>query len=55
LPAPVGIVTLKRRTISPVAQLVIEYARKVAKPLAKQATECLLMADIVAKVAKRAL
>jgi DNA-binding transcriptional LysR family regulator len=34
--APVGIVTLKNRTISPVAQLLIECARQVAKPLAKQ-------------------
>jgi DNA-binding transcriptional LysR family regulator len=29
-PSPVGIVILKRRTISPVAQLFIEHARKVA-------------------------
>jgi DNA-binding transcriptional LysR family regulator len=34
-PGPVGIVTLKNRTISPMAQLFIEHARKVAKPLAK--------------------
>jgi DNA-binding transcriptional LysR family regulator len=33
-PSPVGIVTLKRRTISPVAQLFIEHAREVAKPMA---------------------
>jgi DNA-binding transcriptional LysR family regulator len=33
-PSPVGIVTLKNRTISPVAQLFIECAREVAKPLA---------------------
>ena len=32
---PVGIVTLKNRTLSPVAQLFIEHAREVAKPLAK--------------------
>jgi len=32
--APVGIVTLKNRTISPVAQLFIEYARRVARALA---------------------
>jgi DNA-binding transcriptional LysR family regulator len=32
---PVGIVTLKNRTLSPVAQLFIENAREVAKPLAK--------------------
>jgi DNA-binding transcriptional LysR family regulator len=30
-----GIVTLKNRTLSPVAQLFIECAREVAKPLAK--------------------
>jgi DNA-binding transcriptional LysR family regulator len=34
-PGPIGIVTLKNRTISPMAQLFIEYARKVAKPLAE--------------------
>src|SRR5262249_54630060 len=32
---PVGIVTLRKRTLSPVAQLFIETAREVAKPLAK--------------------
>jgi DNA-binding transcriptional LysR family regulator len=32
---PVGIVTLKNRTISPVAQLFIARAREIAKPLAK--------------------
>ena len=32
---PIGIVTLKNRTLSPVAQLFIEHAREVAKPLAK--------------------
>ena len=32
---PNGIVTLKNRTLSPVAQLVIESAREVAKPLRK--------------------
>ena len=31
----VGIVTLKNRTLSPVAQLFIDCARDVAKPLAK--------------------
>src|SRR5882757_1669327 len=31
---PVGIVTLKNRTLSPVAQLFVDCARKVAKPLA---------------------
>jgi DNA-binding transcriptional LysR family regulator len=33
---PIGVVTLKNRTISPVAQLFIEHAREVAKPLAKR-------------------
>src|SRR5262245_12442058 len=33
-PAPVGIVTLANRTLSPVARLSIEHARAVAKPLA---------------------
>ena len=32
---PVGIVTLKNRTLSPVVQLFIDCARKVASPLAK--------------------
>jgi len=31
---PIGIVTLKSRTLSPVAQLFTEHAREVAKPLA---------------------
>jgi DNA-binding transcriptional LysR family regulator len=35
LPRPVGIITLKGRMISPVAQLFIDYAREVAKPLRK--------------------
>ena len=34
--APVGIITLKNRTLSPVAQLFIETAREVAKPLARK-------------------
>jgi DNA-binding transcriptional LysR family regulator len=34
-PWPVSIITLKNRTISPVAQIFIECAREVAKPLAK--------------------
>jgi hypothetical protein len=34
-PGPVGIVTLKDRTVGPAAQLFIDHARKVAKPLAK--------------------
>jgi DNA-binding transcriptional LysR family regulator len=33
---PTGIVTLKHRTLSPVAQLFIENAREVAKPMAKR-------------------
>jgi hypothetical protein len=33
---PLGIVTLKNRTLSPVARLFIEQAREVAKPLAKR-------------------
>ena len=32
---PIGIVTLKNRTLSPAARLFIEHAREVAKPLAK--------------------
>lgn len=34
--APVGIVTLKNRALNPVAQLFIDSAREVAKPLAKR-------------------
>jgi DNA-binding transcriptional LysR family regulator len=34
--APVGIISLKNRTLSPVAQLFIETAREVAKPLARR-------------------
>ena len=33
---PVGVVTLKNRTLSPVAQLFIDCARATAKPLAKR-------------------
>jgi DNA-binding transcriptional LysR family regulator len=33
---PVGIVTLKNRTLGPVARLFIEHAHEVAKPLAKR-------------------
>jgi DNA-binding transcriptional LysR family regulator len=33
-PSPAGIITLKRRTLSPVARLFIEHAREVTKPLA---------------------
>ncbi len=33
---PVGIVTLKNRTLSPVARVFVEQAREVAKPLAKR-------------------
>jgi len=32
---PVGIVTLKNRTLSPVAKLFIDHAHDVARPLAK--------------------
>jgi DNA-binding transcriptional LysR family regulator len=35
-PRPVGIVTLKNRTLSPAAQLFIDELRNVAKPLAKR-------------------
>jgi DNA-binding transcriptional LysR family regulator len=35
-PGPVGIITLKKRTLSPVARLFIEHAREVSKPLAKR-------------------
>jgi DNA-binding transcriptional LysR family regulator len=34
--APVGIITLKNRTLSPVAQLFLDEAREVAKPLAQR-------------------
>jgi len=34
--ASIGIITLKNRTLSPVAQLFIDTAREVAKPLAKR-------------------
>jgi DNA-binding transcriptional LysR family regulator len=34
-PYPIGIITLKSRTLSPLAQLFITCAREVAKPLAK--------------------
>lgn len=34
--APVGIINLKKRTLSPVAQLFIETARDVAKPLTRR-------------------
>jgi len=49
---PVGIVTLKNRTLSPVAQLFIEHAREVAKPLAMRISyvPCPEVADFVAKV-----
>jgi DNA-binding transcriptional LysR family regulator len=33
---PNGIVTLKNRTLSPVAQLFIDCARELAKPLARR-------------------
>jgi len=34
-PGPIGIITLKNRTIGPVAQLFIDCARKLARPFAK--------------------
>ena len=34
-PGPFGIITLKNRTPSPVAQLFIAHAREVTKPLSK--------------------
>ena len=33
---PIGIVTLKNRSLSPTARLFIEHAREAAKPLAKK-------------------
>jgi DNA-binding transcriptional LysR family regulator len=36
VPVPIGIVTLKNRTLSPTAQLFIKHAHEVAKPLAKR-------------------
>jgi DNA-binding transcriptional LysR family regulator len=33
---PIAIVTLKNRTLSPIAQLFIDYARELAKPLANE-------------------
>jgi hypothetical protein len=33
---PIGILTLKRRTLSPVAQLFIDCAHEVAEPLARR-------------------
>jgi DNA-binding transcriptional LysR family regulator len=35
IPRPTAIMTLKKRTLSPVAKLFIDYAREVARPLAK--------------------
>jgi DNA-binding transcriptional LysR family regulator len=35
-PLPVGVMTLKNRTISPVARLFINHVRELARPLAKQ-------------------
>jgi len=32
---PIAIVTLKNRSLSPVAKLFIEHAREIAKPLTK--------------------
>ena len=36
VPKPMGIVTLKNRRLSPVVELFIEHARRVARPLAKR-------------------
>jgi DNA-binding transcriptional LysR family regulator len=33
---PIAVITLKTRTLSPVAQLFIDCAREIAKPLSKQ-------------------
>jgi DNA-binding transcriptional LysR family regulator len=35
-PMPIGIVTLKNRTLSPAAQLFIDCAHEVSKPLARR-------------------
>ena len=35
-PLPVGIMTVKNRTVSPVAKLFIDRARELTKPLAKR-------------------
>ena len=35
-PQPVGIVTLRNRTLNPVAQLFLDCAREVARPLAEE-------------------
>jgi DNA-binding transcriptional LysR family regulator len=37
-PRPVGVITLKNRTVSPLAQLFIDCARKLSKPLAATGT-----------------
>jgi DNA-binding transcriptional LysR family regulator len=36
IPRPIGVMTLKHRTLSPLAQLFIDCAREMAKPLAKR-------------------
>lgn len=36
IPRPTGIMTLRKRTLSPLAQLFIDAVRKLAKPLAKE-------------------
>ena len=35
-PVPIGILTLKSRTLNPVTQLFVDHAREVAKPLARK-------------------
>lgn len=39
-PRPIGIVTLKNRTLSPVTRLFINCAREVARPLVKGNAQC---------------
>jgi hypothetical protein len=34
-PMPIGIITLKNRTLTPPAQLYVDNVRAIAKPLAK--------------------
>jgi hypothetical protein len=34
-PMPIGLITLKNRTLTPLAQLFIENVRALAKPLAR--------------------
>ena len=34
-PMPIGLITLKGRTLTPLAQMVIDAARAIARPMAK--------------------